>query len=29
MSLVEVQWNTVWIINGLELENKLLLRMVA
>ena len=29
MSLVKVQWNTVRIINGLELENKLLLSLIA
>lgn len=29
MSLVKVQWNILWIINGLELENKLLLRLIA
>lgn len=28
-SLVEEQWNIVWIINELEVENKLLLRLIA
>lgn len=29
MSLVKVQCNIIWITNGLELENKLLLRLIA